>query len=98
MIKSHKLASLLLGGLLLAAGLCGGADASGVTVEKVLFKNNDITLVGNLYRPADFDNSKKYPAISVAHPWGGVKEQTAGIYAEQLAEKAGRKGLYHPGL
>ena len=37
MIKSHKLASLLLGGLLLAAGLCGGADASGVTVEKVLF-------------------------------------------------------------
>lgn len=40
MIKSHKLASLLLGGLLLAAGLCGGAGASGVTVEKVQFKNN----------------------------------------------------------
>lgn len=51
------------------------------------FKNNDITLVGNLYRPADFDKSKKYPAISVAHPWGGVKEQTASLYAEGLAEK-----------
>ena len=87
MVKIHKLASLLLGGLFLAAGLCGGAGASGVTVEKVQFKNNDITLVGNLYRPADFDKSKKYPAISVAHPWGGVKEQTAGIYAERLAEK-----------
>lgn len=87
MVKIHKLASLLLGVLFLAAGLCGGAGASGVTVEKVQFKNNDITLVGNLYRPADFDKSKKYPAISVAHPWGGVKEQTAGIYAERLAEK-----------
>ena len=86
MFKTKKLAALL-GSLLLAAGLCGGAIASGVTVEKVQFNNNGVVLAGNLYRPADFDKARTYPAISVAHPWGGVKEQTASIYARRLAEK-----------
>lgn len=36
-------------------------------------------LAANLYLPADFDESKQYPAITVAHPGGGVKEQTAGM-------------------
>jgi len=58
-----------------------------VTVKKVSFPNNSITLVGNLYLPAKFDKNKKYPAIVVVHPFGGVKEQTSGHYAEKLAEQ-----------
>src|SRR5688572_32547883 len=43
-------------------------------------------MAGNLYLPAGFDKNKKYAAIVVVHPGGGVKEQTAGLYAQQLAE------------
>lgn len=59
----------------------------GVSVQKVSFQNNVITVVGNLYTPANFDKSKKYPTIVVVHPFGGVKEQTAGHYAQKLAEE-----------
>ena len=59
-----------------------------VTVKKVKFKNRiDITVVGNLYTPKNLDKNKKYPAIIVGHPFGGVKEQTAGLYAQKLAER-----------
>ena len=64
--------------------------AQGVNVigsTKVVFKNNEISMAGNLYLPEDYDANKKYPAIVVAHPWGGVKEQTSGLYAQQLAQK-----------
>jgi len=60
---------------------------SGVSVQKVTFPNRQISVVGNLYFPGDFDSSKSYPAIVVGHPAGGVKEQVAGLYAERLAEK-----------
>lgn len=55
--------------------------------QKVTFNNGGIQMAGNLYLPANYDSSKKYPAIVVAHPWGGVKEQTSGLYAQQLARK-----------
>lgn len=59
-----------------------------VTVKKVKFKNRiDITVAGNLYAPKNLDKNKKYPAIIVGHPFGGVKEQTAGLYAQKLAER-----------
>jgi len=58
----------------------------GVNIQKVNFPNRDIKVVGNLFFPRDFDKDKKYPAIVVGHPNGGVKEQTAGLYAEKLAE------------
>lgn len=50
-------------------------------------KHTDIDVVANVYTPADYDPSKSYPAIVVAHPNGGVKEQVAGLYAQNLAEQ-----------
>ena len=43
-------------------------------------------VAANVYTPAGYDESKKYPALSVAHPNGGVKEQVAGLFAQKLAE------------
>lgn len=63
------------------------ATVNGVNIQKVTFPNRNITVVGNLFFPKDFDKNKKYPAIIVGHPAGGVKEQTAGIYAAKLAEQ-----------
>ncbi|MFH5183532.1 alpha/beta hydrolase [Paenibacillus sp. TAB 01] len=54
--------------------------------RNVTFKNNELLLAGHLYVPAEFDESQKYPAIVVSHPGGGVKEQTAGLYANKLSE------------
>ncbi|WP_207219579.1 alpha/beta hydrolase [Avibacterium paragallinarum] len=54
--------------------------------HKVRFKNRfGITLVGDLYIPK---NAKgKLPAIAVSGPFGAVKEQTSGLYAQTLAER-----------
>ncbi|MEN8971566.1 alpha/beta hydrolase [Staphylococcus aureus] len=54
--------------------------------QSVNFKSKTNLLAANLYTPEQFDESKKYPAITVCHPGGGVKEQTAGMYAKKLAE------------
>lgn len=63
------------------------AVQNGITIQKISFPNKNITIVGNLFFPAEFDTSRKYRAILIGHPAGGVKEQTAGIYAKKLAEK-----------
>ncbi|HGM6859292.1 TPA: alpha/beta hydrolase [Serratia rubidaea] len=55
--------------------------------QKVSFQNGAVKMVANLYLPENYDRSKKYPAIVVSHPWGGVKEQTSGLYAQQLAKR-----------
>ena len=60
---------------------------SGRYWNMVHFKNRiNINIAGNLYLPKNLDKTKKYPAIIVGHPFGGVKEQTAGLYAQKLAE------------
>jgi uncharacterized protein len=67
-------------------------DSNGVHVEKVFFPNrmvpkSDIDIAANIFLPPGFDKAQKYPAILVGHPAGGVKEQTAGLYARKLAEQ-----------
>ncbi|MDQ0668255.1 alpha/beta hydrolase [Pseudomonas sp. W2I6] len=59
-----------------------------VTVQKVTFKNRiNLSVVGDLYLPKGLDKTQKHAAIIVGHPFGGVKEQTAGLYAQRMAEE-----------
>ena len=56
--------------------------------QKVTFNNRlGINLVADLYLPQNIDRSKKYPAIVVGGPYGAVKEQSAGLYAQTMAER-----------
>lgn len=57
-----------------------------VNIHPVTYKLNGNDIAANVYTPSDYNASKKYPAIVVAHPNGGVKEQAAGLYAQRLAE------------
>lgn len=58
-----------------------------VNIHPVTYKLNGLDISANVYTPANYDPSKKYPAIVVAHPNGGVKEQVSGLYAQRLAEQ-----------
>ena len=64
-------------------------EAGKVQIHPVKYvqKQTGIEVAANVYTPANFDPSKKYPTIVVAHPNGGVKEQVAGLYAQKLAEQ-----------
>lgn len=53
--------------------------------QSVTFPNAGLTMAANLYLPENFDDTQTYSGIVVVHPGGGVKEQTAAIYAERLA-------------
>lgn len=59
------------------------------TQKKISFKNSNsgnITMAALIFLPEGFNESNKYPAIVVTHPGGGVKEQTASVYATKFAE------------
>lgn len=58
-----------------------------INIHPVSYKVNEINIVANVYTPANYNLTKKYPTIVVAHPNGGVKEQVAGLYAQKLAEQ-----------
>ncbi|AUI71191.1 alpha/beta hydrolase [Companilactobacillus alimentarius] len=59
-----------------------------IDVQNVRFKNRyGFILAGHLYLPTDFDDSKEYPAIVISGPFGAVKEQSSGLYAQTLAER-----------
>lgn len=59
-----------------------------VAVRKVFYKNRyDITLAADLYMPIDMDINIKYPALIIGHPFGAVKEQCAGLYAQEMAKR-----------
>lgn len=54
--------------------------------KKVTFKNHfGIELAADMYSPKDA--SGKLPAIAVAGPYGAVKEQSSGLYAQEMAER-----------
>ncbi|WP_316752978.1 alpha/beta hydrolase [Pedobacter gandavensis] len=55
--------------------------------EKVRFKNRyGIMLTGDLYLPKKQGNEAQ-PAIAISGPFGAVKEQSSGLYANQMAER-----------
>ena len=67
--------------------------STSVSEIKVTFPNQAINMAGILFTPPNMDKTKKYPALAVAHPFGGVKEQTSGNYARKMAEKGYDAGL-----
>lgn len=59
-----------------------------VNIQKVEFVNRfGIKLVGDLYLPQNMKKGDKLPAIAISGPFGAVKEQASGLYAQTLAEK-----------
>lgn len=62
------------------------APSNRVKVESIRFKNRfGITLAADLYMP--LNATGKLPAIAVSGPFGAVKEQSSGLYAQTMAER-----------
>ncbi|MEN4760437.1 alpha/beta hydrolase [Chryseobacterium sp. C39-AII1] len=58
-----------------------------VSRQKVTFKNRyGVTLSGDIYLPKNTGN-EKLPALAISGPFGAVKEQSSGLYANQMAER-----------
>lgn len=75
--------------ILIPSGLAANTyKGQAIMKDKVYYnqKYTNIKIAGELYKPNNFDKTKKYPAIIIVHPAGGVKEQVAGLYAKKLAE------------
>ncbi len=59
-----------------------------VVSQKVQFHDRyNNVLVGDMYYPRSMDLKQKHAAIIVGHPYGGVKEQSSGLYAQELASR-----------
>jgi fermentation-respiration switch protein FrsA (DUF1100 family) len=89
---------IILFGLLTSSFTAMGQDMSNgaenfyksykLIAQKVTFKNRyQMKVVGNLFIPKDMNQNAKNPAIIVGHPMGAVKEQSAVLYAQKLAEQ-----------
>lgn len=69
------------------AGAITENSEGNVNIHSVNYKLNGIDIAANVYTPVNDDSGNTYPAVVVAHPNGGVKEQVAGLYAQRLAEQ-----------
>ncbi|MCM3537892.1 alpha/beta hydrolase [Priestia endophytica] len=72
--------------------MSNGADnfykSNKVKKKKVSFKNQyNMKVAGNLFIPKGLKKNTKNPAIIVGHPMGAVKEQSANLYAQKMAER-----------
>lgn len=60
-----------------------------VTREHVRYNNRyGIAIAADIYKHKDLDETKKYPALIVGAPYGGVKEQGPCVYANELHREA----------
>jgi fermentation-respiration switch protein FrsA (DUF1100 family) len=74
-------------GAFAAAAPAPSGTAAAIKTQDVQFPNNDIKMAGILFFPEGFSEGGKYPSVIVVHPGGGVKEQTASVYARALAQQ-----------
>jgi len=59
-----------------------------VNMQKVTFKNQyNMQVAGTLFIPKTLNQNALHPAIIVGHPMGAVKEQSANLYAQKLADQ-----------
>lgn len=63
-------------------------ENANVNHHKITFHNRfGITLVADMYTPKNMKENDKLPAIAVAGPFGAVKEQVSGRYAQEMASR-----------
>jgi fermentation-respiration switch protein FrsA (DUF1100 family) len=62
--------------------------SNNVTLYKVSFQNQfKMNVAGHLFIPKSLDTNNKHAAIVVGHPMGAVKEQSADVYASNMADR-----------
>jgi fermentation-respiration switch protein FrsA (DUF1100 family) len=62
--------------------------SNNITMYKVGFQNQyKMNIAGHLFIPKELDTNSKHAAIIVGHPMGAVKEQSADLYASNMAER-----------
>ena len=74
-IKSHNDNPF---GLVYADAIAENKEGA-VNIHPIVYDLNGLKIAAKVYTPAGYDTAKNYPALVVAHPNGGVKEQVAGL-------------------
>ena len=70
--------------------------AGAVNIHPITYELDGLKISANVYTPASYDEAKSYPALVVAHPNGGVKEQVAGLYSQRMRRRVTSASLLMP--